>query len=179
MGARARYNAAVRHRFFSLVSLLSLVLFVATVVVWVRSYWVRYACGGTVPGAIYSGEVSGGRVGVSWRSIQAREFEFYCSSWPQPWPIGTYGRLGKLGFFFDTGTSAAGERRISVVFPIVVLVGIAAVLPGVWLVGWGRRAAGKGRCSNCDYDLTGNTSGVCPECGLRCSTSEAGGMSGE
>lgn len=28
---------------------------------------------------------------------------------------------------------------------------------------WQRRR--KGHCANCDYDLTGNESGVCPECG--------------
>jgi hypothetical protein len=26
------------------------------------------------------------------------------------------------------------------------------------------------RCSNCDYDLTGNTSGICPECGTSTNT---------
>lgn len=29
----------------------------------------------------------------------------------------------------------------------------------------GRRRR-SGRCAKCDYDLTGNTSGICPECGL-------------
>ena len=27
--------------------------------------------------------------------------------------------------------------------------------------------AGQGRCPHCGYDLTGNVSGVCPECGTR------------
>ena len=26
----------------------------------------------------------------------------------------------------------------------------------------------RGRCESCDYDLTGNVSGVCPECGVPC-----------
>jgi len=30
-----------------------------------------------------------------------------------------------------------------------------------------------GHCRKCDYDLTGNTSGVCPECGLKTSRSAA------
>jgi OPA family glycerol-3-phosphate transporter-like MFS transporter len=30
-----------------------------------------------------------------------------------------------------------------------------------------------GRCSSCEYDLTGNTSGVCPECGTRTSAEPA------
>ncbi len=28
------------------------------------------------------------------------------------------------------------------------------------------RWVNHGRCGNCGYDLTGNTSGVCPECGM-------------
>jgi hypothetical protein len=26
----------------------------------------------------------------------------------------------------------------------------------------------SGHCGNCDYDLTGNVSGTCPECGTPC-----------
>jgi hypothetical protein len=44
----------------------------------------------------------------------------------------------------------------------------AAVL--AWLVGrgWRRREARRraGRCERCAYDLTGNVSRVCPECGM-------------
>lgn len=32
--------------------------------------------------------------------------------------------------------------------------------------------AAPGRCEQCDYDLTGNTSGICPECG--CATKSLG-----
>jgi hypothetical protein len=31
-----------------------------------------------------------------------------------------------------------------------------------------RRRLRKGLCTKCGYDLTGNVSGVCPECGQRC-----------
>ena len=43
----------------------------------------------------------------------------------------------------------------------------ALVLPGLWLVGtWrGVRRRGAGQCPGCGYDLTGNQSGLCPECG--------------
>ena len=50
-------------------------------------------------------------------------------------------------------------------------IGVPASLIGVWLVSvWSRhmrRAARtrRGRCAFCNYDLTGNLSGVCPECG--------------
>ena len=33
----------------------------------------------------------------------------------------------------------------------------------------------RGHCAYCDYDLTGNTSGICPECGRRVGEAEARG----
>jgi hypothetical protein len=48
------------------------------------------------------------------------------------------------------------------------LTGVTAVLPllvgASRLVAWRRRRR-TGGCPNCGYDLTGNVSGVCPECG--------------
>lgn len=46
--------------------------------------------------------------------------------------------------------------------PILAAVGIA-----VLAVRWAdkRPSAKPGRCRSCGYNLTGNTSGVCPECG--------------
>jgi hypothetical protein len=42
-----------------------------------------------------------------------------------------------------------------------------ALLPTLRLAGWWRKRPrfGAGRCSACSYDLAGNVSGVCPECG--------------
>jgi hypothetical protein len=42
-----------------------------------------------------------------------------------------------------------------------------ALLPALWVLIWWlkRRRSTQGRCPACHYDLTGNTSGVCPECG--------------
>jgi hypothetical protein len=55
-------------------------------------------------------------------------------------------------------------RTIFVVhFPIWLLVG-ASVLAGCWL--WRRpRSRSAHCCQTCSYDVTGNVSGVCPECG--------------
>jgi predicted amidophosphoribosyltransferase len=44
-----------------------------------------------------------------------------------------------------------------------VLLLIAAV-PTV-LLWWRDRRIPPGHCQNCGYDLTGNVSGICPECG--------------
>jgi uncharacterized paraquat-inducible protein A len=53
----------------------------------------------------------------------------------------------------------------------VALIGAAAVMLPLWLLirptelQDERRA--KGLCVRCGYDIRGNTSGVCPECGSR------------
>ena len=55
--------------------------------------------------------------------------------------------------------------------PYWMLVALAAVPPirytvGVWRCGTlRRRGTRRGVRRQCSYDLTGNTSGVCPECG--------------
>jgi hypothetical protein len=43
---------------------------------------------------------------------------------------------------------------------------VSALLLAASIVAWrGRRKPNKGHCQHCGYDLTGNVSGVCPECG--------------
>lgn len=54
--------------------------------------------------------------------------------------------------------------EITVWFPLWLLVLMLAV-PTAILHWRGRRAPLPGCCSNCGYDLTGNVSGRCPECG--------------
>ena len=56
------------------------------------------------------------------------------------------------------------RRRWHVAVPIWAL----AAVPGAPLaLIWGRSAVRRrrGRCGPCGYDLSGNTSGLCPECG--------------
>jgi hypothetical protein len=44
---------------------------------------------------------------------------------------------------------------------------IFAILPAIWLFKWNqRRKLSPNACLGCGYDLTGNESGVCPECGV-------------
>jgi hypothetical protein len=40
-----------------------------------------------------------------------------------------------------------------------------AVLAGLAIRGWRGPVYASGCCAHCGYDLTGNTSGICPECG--------------
>ena len=54
----------------------------------------------------------------------------------------------------------------SVGIPLTYLFILFAILPGVWAIRFYRtRRTPEGHCISCGYNLAGNTSGVCPECG--------------
>jgi len=42
-----------------------------------------------------------------------------------------------------------------------------AVTVTLSVLGWRRSRHRPGHCRNCSYNLTGNVSGLCPECGTR------------
>ena len=44
------------------------------------------------------------------------------------------------------------------------MIGVPSIVAAVLIVGWHRKPR-PGHCRSCGYDLTGNTSGRCPECG--------------
>jgi hypothetical protein len=50
----------------------------------------------------------------------------------------------------------------------LVVSGASAAASVMWLF---RRIVPSGHCNQCGYDLTGNVSGTCPECGLQISPS--------
>ncbi len=59
-------------------------------------------------------------------------------------------------------------RTDSISTPLAVHVVVFAILPAIWFLKWNRRRKlDPTACSSCGYDLTGNESGVCPECGRR------------
>lgn len=72
-----------------------------------------------------------------------------------------------LGSIFDWDTKVTG---FGITLPKPAFVALTLFLPLVWIALQvarafrGRRLSRPGHCP-CDYDLTGNVSGVCPECG--------------
>ena len=79
-------------------------------------------------------------------------------------------------------TVVAGLAMVSAYFAASVFIGrwagiaVILVVPVVmWVLlersDWVRtRRQERGRCAGCGYDLTGNVSGLCPECGDRIAT---------
>ncbi|GMU83045.1 MAG: hypothetical protein AMXMBFR47_29160 [Planctomycetota bacterium] len=87
---------------------------------------------------------------VSWRSSWAQIAEAWATvgGWPR-----------RLGSGWGTGSGSIG---ISVPLWMPLL---AFGIPMIWLWRRNRRRIEPGCCANCGYNLTGNVSGRCPECG--------------
>jgi len=83
--------------------------------------------------------------------------------WTTTWPRGTRPR--------HTGPPPAAVvgpvwgRIWTVIVPLWLPLLLCAV-PAAWLW-WRDRSFSPGHCRSCGYDLTGNVSGICPECGKK------------
>ncbi len=71
----------------------------------------------------------------------------------------------------EIGTPFGHDELSIVIFPYWLLLLLAAI-PTAWLWHRDQRRIRPGRCPRCGYDLTGNTSGVCSECGERMPTAK-------
>lgn len=73
-------------------------------------------------------------------------------------------------FRASRGSESPGQRFTQFRAPFWALVLVTGICPGVWLArrvraAVARRRQAAGVCAHCRFDLTGNTSGTCPECG--------------
>ncbi len=56
------------------------------------------------------------------------------------------------------------EQILGILF-VIAFIGGSCILVGIWKADGKRMPTSAPRCAQCDYNLTGNISGVCPECG--------------
>ena len=80
--------------------------------------------------------------------------------------IGADGRRFEDGSWGGSGALAGGYlTQLSV--PLAWIAIVSGTLPGVRLWRWrfNARRRESGCCTTCGYNLTGNVSGICPECG--------------
>ena len=175
----------MRRRIFSFASVLSMLLCLATVALWVRSY--GYYDGITIllPHPWSHLNLTQVRGTVQLRVVRA---------WPYPigagvasvdlatlgsWlpPSGAKDRmLRPLSFelrYFDTRGSGKDARFYVLALPHWLLLGLLAIVPALFV--WRRsrvRARLSGRtCTVCDYDLRA-TPDRCPECGTPVGTAK-------
>ena len=177
-------------RLFTLLSAASLLLCVATVVVWVRSYWkadgvsrtavVARAAPGQSAGFDehdFRGEVRQGQltlVRTHWPlcsdRVETVVWQRFADDPDGPaWTVG-FPRpdLDRFGFFVvrEHVHRRSGQRATAVGLPLGSVALASAVLP--FALSWRRRRGREstaGRCASCGYDLRA-TPGRCPECGV-------------
>jgi hypothetical protein len=155
----------VRRRLFSFAAVFSLLLCAATVVIWVRSYWRVTAIFVHLNGKTIATVVKPGIV----------EFAGYRTN--------TSGWLNRFQIFDqEDDVPPGGSEWVNYLLitqaqlriPFWVLAILEIVLPSWWAVRKlsDSRKMNKSRCRVCRYDLTGNTSGICPECGTKIARDE-------
>ena len=83
--------------------------------------------------------------------------------------------ISRAGLALDWEVAGFGtllaEGEYAVLMPHWFLALILAIGPAIWLFKWNkRRKLGPNACPSCAYDLTGNETGKCPECGVTSKT---------
>ncbi len=79
----------------------------------------------------------------------------------------TLASLLSLLLYLATMAAVLTVRGKTLAIPYYAVAILFAWLPSLWFVKFLKRRKQRriGRCHACSYDLTGNSSGVCPECG--------------
>ena len=170
----------MRRKFFTFVSVLSLLLGAATVVMWVISYFLQTALLKTVLITDGSGRLYDRRyrtTAVRNGVLYYRE-DGYGSNLSSPRPPITITKTARsfthlpAGFFDRTalgfswtyelrshaGYSMSSQKSMPLWFVLLCLL-------AAWMYARRRNQPEHPACHTCGYSLTGNTSGTCPECG--------------
>jgi len=165
----------VIRRLFTIASVVSLLLFVATTVLWAQS---RLAQG--IQSIHHGGWLLEGMTGgvlfqllIDPTDKYIRRIDYSTNKTP----LGVIGQqvgdehffncLGMDLFWGKSGSSLAPIRIFVLQIAYWPFLLLWAILP-VWkmrLMLRPHRRRQRGLCSSCGYDLTGNMTGVCPECG--------------
>jgi hypothetical protein len=113
---------------------------------------------------------------ASWRRVVESEPTWGRMShrpFPAVYPRWTPGEREWSGAGFQwTRIERLGADSWSIQRSVVVPYWLPCLLAGLAPAAWGRarlvrsRRARRGLCLSCGYDLTGNASGTCPECGV-------------
>ena len=172
----------MRRGLLNLATVVSLLVFLAGGVLWLRSLHVRDMV------TIYTGErrawwLTTRPGALQWTQVTNTVHDMYRQQWKtyQPtrtFPVDRLSQRTHFGFGIARWTGAVspasddpvpGTRRtyfIRIVVPNAAVMALAAILPGTWLWSIVRRVRriSAGHCAACGYDLCA-TPNRCPECG--------------
>ena len=183
-------SAIVKRKIFSFAFVLSLCI--ATVAMWVRGYssldaiYVSYrgqdgvTTGATVQSAKGRFLIAATRTGV-WQSPppppRPTELRWERESRSSVHLTNTWG-TNKL-FGFGWGKKESEWQKFVEYFLFVPdwFIATLLLLPSVWFASLPLRGKQPYSCNCCGYSLTGNTSGICPECGAACKAADPAGAS--
>lgn len=184
-----------RTRLFVVIRVCSLVLLLGVSGVWLRSNWYFDTLShGSPEGSLIFNSVCG-RLYIqhemldspdasrpsqwSWQTEPSPQKFLGGHLWGHGYSVGpgTYEQHELLGFACSRYLWGRGLTEDVLVLPYYAMFLLTALLPVRWAVGaHGRRKrrqrAANGLCESCGYALTGNVSGVCPECGTTISSVE-------
>src|SRR5687767_3380122 len=170
-------------RLFNLVTFLSLMLCVAVAALWVRSAWHADEVVFRPSDELTIWSFASAEGEVVFTSIRHKGFsrkrtgdDFRYTHSPVDRAVrGLHGRIRLLHTHRFLGVGWTPPDRYDnpattwATVPYSHVATLAALLPAGRATGWlWRRAVRRkreGRCWQCGYDVTGNVSGVCPECG--------------
>ena len=176
----------MRRRLFAVVSAISLLACVGTLALWVRSYWqydeirlyegretqLVQSSAGTIEFSSYSGLVPNWLGPSGWFTYSSPYslIDNFFGTHFAGFGVSYEGSATFSGYVHPEhplyGRSwTAAVRRIAAPYWAAVVVTIALPLRWVMLDWQRRKNLDAQHCSSCLYNLTGNTSGVCPECG--------------
>ena len=173
---RARYDRAaperrMKRRPLNLVAALSLLAVALILAAWARSYAPRDFTAGANNGSLLLLFTDG-----QWTSY-ARPRENFTLAFDDLWRLARGAATGKgsfLGVSYVSRPTQAGARPgghegrfFLVAVPFAYPLALAAAA-AAWALAARARLARRSRlgaCKSCGYDLTGNVSGTCPECG--------------
>ncbi len=155
----------LRRYIFNTLTVVSLLLLLATVGLWVDSYWREYV-------NVWHDRFDAMSLGDY--EIMSRDGFLIIEYWPIPrfYSKGPHDHYWNLFIMQFARVHYGSSHRNVIGIRHWFLAIVFGVLPGVWFIKWRkrRRLAKVGKCPACGYDLTGNESGVCPECGVGTAT---------
>ena len=158
-----RERSNIRRRLFTALSVLSLLLCVATLALWVRSYRIGDAVGwpGETLAATYEGKLHFSFIDKKianenpWNTVTVWQWSDRTGRRPVP-------RFAFAGFAYTTIGTPALSTDYAVPMWFVAL--LFAVAPAVWIRRLLSPRSRAGHCPHCGYDLRA-TPERCPECG--------------